>query len=170
MANATRQIEKESLSPGESTNITIRISGIMSNALVLQELIPAGWNLSRISDDADGFKSSTNEWIWFNISPGINKTVIYKITKPSDAANATYYINGTISASSGMISIVGGNNMITLDISAYYRRLGSDPGRVETRDVLKAMDDLRSKTPPAGFSRPITILEVSALINEWVIS
>ena len=158
------------LSPGESTNITIIISGNMNKALALQEVIPAGWNLTRISDDADSLKSSTNEWIWFNLSPGINKTVTYAITTPSDAANATYYINGTISTSSGMISIVDGNNMITFDISAYYRRLGSNPGRVETRDVLKAMDDLRSKTSPAGFSRPITILEVSALINEWIMS
>ena len=168
--NAEREIEKESLSQGESTNITIRINSNIIQALSLKESIPAGWNLTRISDDADGFKNNTNEWVWSNVTPGITKTVIYAITAPTDATIGTYYINGTISNSSGVIAIVGGNNIITLDILAYYRGLGSDPDIVETTDLLKAMDDWRSKTVPAGFERPITNQELSALINEWVIT
>jgi hypothetical protein len=171
IVNATRKIEKESLSQGESTNITISINSNIIQALALKESIPAGWNLTRISDDADGFKNSTNEWVWSNVTPGITKTVIYTITVPTDAAIGTFFINGTISNSSGVIAVVGGNNnIITLDILAHYRRLGSDPDRVETTDLLKAMDDWRSKTAPAGFVRPITILELSALINEWASS
>ena len=57
-----------------------------------------------------------------------------------------------------------------IDILAYYRRLGSDPDRVETTDLIKAMDDSSSKTAPSGFARPITIPELSALINEWVMT
>lgn len=164
--NATREIEIES-HPGNSTNITVRISSNMIQALALQEIIPMGWNLTRISDDADGFKDSTNEWIWSNATPGITETVIYKITAPASASIGAYYISGTISNSSGVITIVGGDKIITHDIFTYYRRLGSDPDRVETRDLLKAMDDYRSGTVPAGFARPIRSQELLVLINEW---
>ncbi len=101
------------------------------------------------------------------MTPGIIKTVIYTITAPTDAAIGTYYINGTISNSSGVIAVVGGNNIITLDILAYYRGLGSDPDTVETTDLLKAMDDWRNGMAPAGFVKPITKQELLALINEW---
>ena len=89
---ASRIIEKESLRPGESTNITIDISSNMSQALALHEIIPAGWNLTRISDDADTFKSNTSEWIWFNVTQGINKTVIYRLNAPDNASIGTYHI------------------------------------------------------------------------------
>jgi len=168
--NASREIEKESLLSGNSTNITVRISSNMIQALALQESLPAGWNLTRISDDADGFKNNTNEWGWSNVTPGITKTVIYTITAPTDSTIGTYYINGTISNSTGIIAVVGGDNVIKFDILAYYRRLGSDPNIVETTDLLKAMDDWRSRTAPAGFINPITNQELLALINEWASS
>jgi len=168
--NAEREIEKESLGKGESTNITIRINSNVIQALALKEVIPAGWNLTRISDDANGFKNGTNEWVWLNVTPGITKTVTYAITAPTDVALGTYYINGTISNSSGVIAVVGGNNIIILDILAYYRGLGTNPDKVETRDLLKAMDDWRSKIVPPGFINPITNQELSALINEWAMN
>ena len=167
---AVRMIEKESLNPGESTNITVDISSNMSQALSFHEIIPAGWNLTRISDDADTFKSNTSEWIWFNVTPGINKTVIYRLTAPDNASIGTYHINGTISSTSGVIADVQGDNTIKIDILAYYRGIGSDPNIVETTDLLKAMDDWRSGTAPAGFERAITTQELSDLINEWVIT
>ncbi len=165
--NATREIEKESLRLGESTNITVRISSNMIQALALQETIPPGWNLTRISDDADGFKDSTNEWVWSKMTPRVTKTVIYEITAPASAPIGTYYIEGTISNSSGVIAVVAGDTTITLDIFAYYRRLGSNPDRVETMDLLKAMDDWRSGTVPVGFARTITGQEILTLIKEW---
>jgi endonuclease/exonuclease/phosphatase family metal-dependent hydrolase len=114
VTNAVRIIEKESLNPGESTNITVDISSNVSQTLSLHEIIPAGWNLRRISDDADAFKSSTNEWIWFNVSPGINKTVIYRLTAQDNASIGTYHINGTISSASGVIAVVQGDNNINV--------------------------------------------------------
>lgn len=42
---AVRTIEKESLRLGESTNVTVNISSSTNQALSLQEIIPAGWNL-----------------------------------------------------------------------------------------------------------------------------
>jgi N-acetylneuraminic acid mutarotase len=165
--NATREIEKESLRLGESTNITIRINSNVIQALALQESIPAGWNFTKISDDADEFNKNSNEWIWLNVTPGITRTVIYSITAPVGASIGKYYINGTISNSSGVIGIVGENNMITLDIFEYYRRLGSNPDILETSDLLKAIDDWGSGTAPFGFARPLTYNELNALINEW---
>ncbi|MDL5502556.1 MAG: hypothetical protein QSU88_05000, partial [Candidatus Methanoperedens sp.] len=70
-----RTIDKESLRFGESANVTVNISSSTGQAISLQEVIPAGWNLTKISDDADAFKNSTNEWIWFNVTPGVNKIV-----------------------------------------------------------------------------------------------
>src|SRR4030067_2076982 len=81
----TREIEKESLRFGESTNITIRINSDVTQALVLQESIPPGWNLGRISDDAQGFKNSSNEWVWSNVTPGATITVIYQLTNSTGA-------------------------------------------------------------------------------------
>jgi hypothetical protein len=168
--NAIREIEKKSLRKGESTNITVRINSDIIQALALKESLPAGWNLTRISDNADGFKSRTNEWAWSNVSPGITTTVIYSITAPIDGSIGTYYINGTISNSTGLIAIVDGNNMINLDIFAYYRRLGNDPDLLETTDLLKAMDDWRNGANPIGFAIPINSYELYDLINEWIMS
>jgi hypothetical protein len=165
--NATRKIEKESLRLGESTNITISINSNVIQALALQESIPAGWNLKTISDDADDFNNNSNEWVWLNVTPGITRTVIYTITAPAGASIGTYYINGTISNSSGVIAIVGENKMITLDIFEYYRRLGSYTDILETTDLLKAIDDWGSRTAPIGFVRPLKNNELNALIKEW---
>ncbi|MCX9029833.1 MAG: hypothetical protein OIN86_16840 [Candidatus Methanoperedens sp.] len=165
---AVRIIGKESLRFGESTNITVDISSNMSQALSFHEIIPAGWNLTRISDDADAFKNSTRESIWFNVSPGINKTVIYRLTAPDNASIGTYHINGAISSASGVIAVVQGDNTITLDIKAFYRRLGSDTDRVEATDVLTAAEDWRNNIAPAGFERAIKKQELFVLIDEWI--
>lgn len=168
--NANRKINKESLRLGKSTNITILINSNANQSLILQELIPAGWNLTRILDDADGFKDSSNEWVWLNVSSGATKTLTYKLTSPEDADIGTYYINGTITTQNGEIKIVEGKNTITLDIFAYYRRLGSDPEKLETSDLLRAMDDWRSGTVPTGFTRQITTRELTDLVNEWALA
>ena len=167
---AIRTIEKESLRQGESTNITVDISSNISQTLSLHEIIPAEWNLTRVTDDADAFKSSTNEWIWFNVTPGINKTVIYRLTALDHASLGTYHINGTISNLRGVIAVVHGDNTITHDIIAFYRSLGSDPDKVETTDVLKAIEDWGNNIAPSGFERAITTQEVLALIDEWLVS
>ena len=168
VTKAVRIIEKESLIPGGSTNITVDISSNISQALSLHEITPAGWNLIRISDDADAFKNSTSESIWFNVSPGINKTVIYRLTAPDNTSIGTYHINGTISSASGVIAVVQGDNTITLDIKAFYRRLGNDTNKVETMDVLTAAEDWRNNKAPAGFEHAITTQEFLSLIDEWM--
>ncbi|PWB54742.1 MAG: hypothetical protein C3F06_03845 [Candidatus Methanoperedenaceae archaeon] len=165
--NAIREIEKDSLRLGESTNITISIQSDVIQALALRESIPKGWKFTIISNDADDFNKKSHEWVWLNITPGITRKVIYSITAPANATIGTYYINGTIRNSSGVIAIVGENNMITLDIFEYYRRLGSYPDILETTDLLKAIDDWGSGTAPVGFARPVTNIELNDLIREW---
>ena len=165
---AVRTIEKESLRIGESTTVTVNISSSTNQAFSLQEIIPAGWNLTQISDDADAFKNSTNEWIWFNVTPGVNKTVVYRLTAPGNATIGTYHIDGTVITSSEVVAIVQGDKTITLDITAYYGRLGSDPNVIETADVLTAIDDWVSSRGPAGFELPITTQQLLSLIDEWL--
>lgn len=44
------------------------------------------------------------------------------------------------------------------------------PDKIETTDMLKAIDDRRIGIASAGFARPITIQELTALIDEWVMT
>jgi len=166
-ATATREIKSKSILPGDSTNITVSILA-NANALALHEIPPVGWNVTRETDSADAFKNSTNEWVW--ISMETNKTVTYTLTAPRNISIGTYQINGTILDAKGTLTNVEGDNMIKIDILEFYRRLGNDPGVVETIDLLRAFDDFSNNIVPRGFDRPLSAAEVNELINEWRIS
>jgi hypothetical protein len=162
-----REIGRKSILPGESTNITVRIAGI-TKAIGLHEIPPQGWNVTRGSDNADGFKNNTNEWVWINSDA--NKTVTYTMTAPMNISIGTYQIEGTIRDVNGTLANVGGDNSIKIDILEVYRRLGDDPAVVETGDLLSAFDDFRNNRAPAPFDRPLNAEEVAELINEWITS
>ena len=164
-ATATREIGRKSILPGESTNITVRIAGI-TNAIGLHEIPPQGWNVTRGSDNADGFKNNTNEWVWINSDA--NKTVTYTMTAPMNISIGTYQIEGTIRDVNGTLANVEGDNSIKIDILEVYRRLGDDPAVVETGDLLSAFDDFRNNRAPAPFDRALNAEEVAELINEWI--
>ena len=171
-ASATRDIEVQTLAPGQSTNITVTITNNVSQGLSLDEDIPAGWNLTQVSDDANKFKNSTNEWVWFSVGAGVTKTVIYNLEVPSDAIEDNYNIAGVISNASGEIDTVKGEGEITvsnLTISDYYRSLGEYPDVVETTDILTAADDWSNDVTPPGFTEPITTQELLQLAEEWAI-
>jgi hypothetical protein len=122
-ATATRKIENKSILPGESTIITVSISG-NANALALQEIPPEGWNITRGTDDgADDFKNSTNEWVWKNMEA--NKTVTYTLTAPENISIGTYQIEGTIRDANGILANVEGDKSVKIDILESYRRLGN---------------------------------------------
>ncbi len=163
-ATATRKIKSKSILPGESTIITVNISG-NSNALALHEIPPDGWNVSRGEDNADDFKNSTNEWVWKGTQT--DKTVTYTLTAPDNISIGTYQIEGTIRDANGILANVEGDNSVKIDILEVYRRLGEDPGVVETGDLLRAFDDFRTSKVPQGFDRPLSEEEVVELINEW---
>lgn len=115
-AYASRDIEKQNLAAGGFTNIIITIENNVTQALSLQETIPAGWNLTRITDDANSFKASTNEWVWFGVGVEVTKTVVYRLNVPSNTTSGIYYINGNLSNSSGVIAIVASENTINISV------------------------------------------------------
>ncbi|MCX9081206.1 MAG: immune inhibitor A [Candidatus Methanoperedens sp.] len=162
--NATREIEKESLHPNESTPITVRIVG-NENALALHEIPPEGWNVTRGIDNADLFKNSTNEWVWKSMET--NKTVTYTLTAPANISIGTYQIEGTIRNANGILANVEGDTSVKIDILEFYRRLGNDSAVVETIDLLIAIDDFRNNIVPQGFNRPLSAEEVEELVKEW---
>ncbi len=169
--NASREIGVKSLRRGESTTIIVRINTNIIQPLSLNESIPTGWNITRIYDDADVFKNNTNEWMWSKVNPGTIKLVIYTITVPDNAPTGRYYINGTIDNEDGKAATVSGDNtIIMLDILEYYRKMGDDPNKVETTDLLKAMNDWRNGITPPEFAHPITNEELEELIEEWATS
>ncbi|MDI6886381.1 MAG: choice-of-anchor D domain-containing protein, partial [archaeon] len=113
-ANATRDIEKQTLAPGESTNITVTITNNVTQALVLDEDIPAGWTLTRMSDDASTFHTTKYQWLWMTVNAGETKTVIYRLTVPNSAAAGDYSVSGSINNASGIIDTVKGEDTITV--------------------------------------------------------
>lgn len=112
---ASRTIETPSLAAGASTNVTVTIvNGDTSQALSLMETVPLGWTVTRVTDDADVFRPSTNEWVWFNVAAGGTKTVVYKLTAPLDAVVGNYSIAGNVLNQSGIIATVSGDNSIAI--------------------------------------------------------
>jgi hypothetical protein len=164
-ATATRKIGNKSILPGESTIITVSISG-NANALALREIPPIGWNVTRGTDDAEVFKNITNEWVWKNMDA--NKTVTYTLTAPANISIGTYQIEGTIRDAVGILANVEGDNSVKIDVLEVYRRLGDNPGVVETGDLLRAFDDFRNNKVPQGFDRALSAGEVDELVNEWI--
>ena len=110
--SAGRTIDNDILAAGNSTNITVAIQNDnISTSLSLQETIPPGWNLTQISGDADTFKASTNEWVWFTVAANAVKTITYEVTIPSDATPGIYNISGNITANGTMQSVTGDNTI-----------------------------------------------------------
>jgi hypothetical protein len=166
--NAMREIDSKYLGPGESTNVTVNVSSDVKQALVLQETIPEGWNLTRISDDADSFRSNgVNEWLWINMTSGENKTVVYKLTAPNNASMGNYSISGSVVNSTGVVAIVGGSNTVSISIIGYYRKLGDDPNKIDTSDVLEAIEDWRGGIARDGFANPITSEDLTTMLDAW---
>jgi hypothetical protein len=165
--NATREIKRKSILPGESTNIIVNITSSINQALTLHEIIPEGWNVTITSDDLNGYKNSTNEWVMFNIIPGVPKTISYILTSPENVSIGTYPINGTIS-NEGIVENVSGNESVKVDILEFYRRLGNDPAKIETGDLMEAINDSRKGIKPSGFDRPLNTGEIGELVNEWI--
>jgi len=83
---ATRDIADQTLAPGDTTQVTVTIDVAETEALALDEDIPAGWTLTQVSEDpvADTYNANTNEWVWFQAAVG-TITVVYDLTVPADA-------------------------------------------------------------------------------------
>jgi|GEM_PF-2019750 len=113
---ATRDISIQEVSLGDTFTVTVTITANQEiEALALDEDLPGGWEVTRVSDDAAAFKESTTEWIWtVRLSAGDSKTVIYNVTVPSDAEEGTYYITGNASAYKINPIAVGGETEVNV--------------------------------------------------------
>jgi len=116
-ADASRTIDPKVVQLGEQVGITVVFQNLLnvSKAFALKEVIPAGWGFTRGTDDADQFKNSTKEWVWFTVGAGANKTVTYNLTVPIGAALGDYVINGTVTGN-GTENLVGGDTTITVTV------------------------------------------------------
>ncbi len=103
--SAGRTIENNVLTAGGSTNITVVINNDVVQALSLKEVVPPGWILTRVTDDADQFKASTNEWVWFTAAANAVKTVKYTLSVPDSTAPGMYDISGSASTSTSTVTI-----------------------------------------------------------------
>ncbi len=113
--SSVRTIETNTLVAGNGTNVTVVIQNDITQALSLQEIIPSGWVVTKISDDADQFKASTNEWVWLTATSNTVKTVIYKVTVPLGTAPGVYNIKGNTTASGSTKSVTGGNTITVVN-------------------------------------------------------
>jgi hypothetical protein len=130
-AVATRTIDPKVVQPGEQVGITVVFQNVLnvSKAFALQEVIPAGWGFTRGTDDADQFKNSTKEWVWFTVGAGANKTVTYTLTVPIGATPGDYVVNGTVTGN-GTANPVGGDTTITVSAAEelYVLTMAANPG------------------------------------------
>ncbi|MCW7079393.1 MAG: PKD domain-containing protein [Canidatus Methanoxibalbensis ujae] len=113
---AMRDISNQAVNPGDTFTVTVTITANQEiEALALDEDIPSGWEVTRVSDDAAAFKESTIEWIWTEkLSAGDSKTVVYNVTVPSNAESGTYYITGKVSAYNVNPIAVGGETEVNV--------------------------------------------------------
>ncbi|MGB2583058.1 MAG: PKD domain-containing protein, partial [Dehalococcoidia bacterium] len=54
------------------------------------------------------------------------------------------------------------------DLIDYYMALNGDPNVVDLADLMAAADDWIAGTIPAGFTDPITTIQLMALADEWI--
>lgn len=106
-------IAGQTLAPGDTTQVTVTIAVAKAEALALDENIPTGWTLTRVSETpaVSAYNANTNEWVWFQAAVG-TITVVYNLTVPSVAAGS-YTIAGTI-VGEDWSGAVGGDTGITV--------------------------------------------------------
>jgi uncharacterized repeat protein (TIGR02543 family) len=129
-ADASRTIDPKVVEPGQEVEITVVFQNLLAvpKAFALKEVIPVGWGFTRGNDDADQFKNSTKEWVWFTVGAGANKTVTYNLTVPVDVDPGDYVINGTVTGN-GTENLVGGDTTITVSVEALYvLTMAKNPG------------------------------------------
>ncbi|CAG0958902.1 hypothetical protein METP3_00704 [Methanosarcinales archaeon] len=165
LASASRSIEHKNLNAGGSTNVTVTITSNLDHGLSLMETPPSGWTLVRVSDDANAFKDSTNEWVWFKIDAGMTKTVDYRLDIPSNATPGTYSIYGSITNASEIIASVTGENTVnvitpgvitsaagssTITPAATVTTLTVTPAAIVTTSTVTPIATVTSTPTPTG--------------------
>ena len=160
LVSADRTIEKNALTAGSETNVIVIIKNdnTQSSSIALEESIPSGWILTRISDDADVFKTDTNEWVWF-AGNNTDKNVKYKINIPSGTAPGTYMINGKITTSNTTINVTGYN---TIKVSGSVSG-GSSGNGTPTITPVKSANVTASQTETVTAQPTVTIAKQTSV-------
>jgi len=116
-ASASRTIDPKVVKPGDNVSITVVFTSLRAGpgSFALMEVIPGGWGFARGTDDADSFKSSTHEWVWFTVGAGATKTVNYTLTVPTNTTLGNYTIAGTVTGAN-VTNPVGGDTTITVTV------------------------------------------------------
>ncbi len=104
-------------------------------APALSENVPAGWTVTPVDNGGFTFNPSTLEWVYLGgWTTGSSATIIYNVTVPADAAEATYSITGEVSAYGIGPFAVGGETDITVS-TAPSADLNND-GHVNVLDMI----------------------------------
>ncbi|CAG0988543.1 MAG: hypothetical protein OIN86_04085 [Candidatus Methanoperedens sp.] len=158
LVSADRTIEKNALTAGSETSITIIIKNdnTQLSSIALEESIPPGWNLTRISDDADVFRTATNEWVWYG-GNNTDKNVKYKINIPSGTAPGTYMINGKIKTSNTTINVTGYNTIKVSGSVSGGSSSGSSIDGTPTITPVKSANATASQTETVTAQPTVTI-------------
>lgn len=117
---ASREISSGTAYAGGSFTVTVHIKTDQQiEALVLDENLPDGWQVSQIENngavfqDTSTFKESSSEWIWVeNLSAGAERNVTYQVTVPSYPEPGSYKISGRTSAYSISLAPVNGSSEV----------------------------------------------------------
>ena len=131
--SAERTIEKNVLTAGSGTNVTVIIQNDNTRPLVLlKESIPPGWSLTNISDDASSFKAG--EWVWSpTLGNNTDKIVKYRINVPSGTIPGTYIINGNVTAGTNTTTKVTGD--LTIGVTSDSSGSSGNPTITPTPNV-----------------------------------
>lgn len=167
--SAERTIEKTTLTSGSEINVTVLIKNSNSDPVaVLDESIPAGWILTRISDDADGFKEDAGEWAWAP-EPGNNtdKNVKYKIKIPESASSGTYMINGNILTVLNTTSKVAGDEAITVTDDGSDGSSGSSGSGSSTSDTTAGTPEKNEEIIVTGSpTETVTVQPTETMVEQ----
>ncbi len=94
-----RTISDTDVEPGDCFEVSVELNTIVDkNGPAIDEVLPEGWTVEEIDYMGAVFKEDTTEWIWAGtITPENGRTISYRVTVPSDAADGDYQITGKAS-------------------------------------------------------------------------
>lgn len=118
---SSRDISKDTVSAGDTFSVTVVLSSTGSyTASLIDEDLPAGWNVGTVQAGGAIFRESTFEWVWLGrILPGESNTLVYEVTVPSNEKEGSYNIDGETSVSETVINENGEeeSHIISIPIS-----------------------------------------------------
>ncbi|RZN34797.1 MAG: hypothetical protein EF813_09555 [Methanosarcinales archaeon] len=147
-----RTISPACVNAGDTLRVTVDVT-ITDEVYgpVLNESIPAGWNVTVIDDDGAMCNVDKTTWLWSGVQTG-TKTVSYNVTIPVDTASGNYSMRGIVLATisgetggpeivgpyvvigDGEVTVIGSETATLIDVVATLRTAVSG-GYNETADI-----------------------------------